>query len=75
MQGCLLKEQEIKNLINLGLGGLLKEMKRVKAMEYLKCQQGTARQQILELTQQKLTMGSRFPPKKTFQFTKESCTR
>jgi hypothetical protein len=30
MQGCLLKEQEIKNLINLGLGGLLKEMKRRK---------------------------------------------
>ena len=28
MQGCLLKEQEIRNLINLGLGGLLKELKR-----------------------------------------------
>ena len=28
LQGCLLKEQEIRNLINLGLGGLLRELKR-----------------------------------------------
>ena len=28
LQGCLLKEQEIRNLINLGRGGVLRELKR-----------------------------------------------
>ena len=36
MSGVFLKEQEIKNLLNLGLGGLLRELKIMKERNLIK---------------------------------------
>lgn len=32
ISGVFLKEQEVKNLLNLGLGGMLRELKMMKSM-------------------------------------------